>query len=285
MAQAAWATYRRIAMGAGFALAVIGVGNMGGALVRGIVRAGALKAGEIVVSDADAERASALVEEVGVRRAETNADAARDADYVLLAVKPGAVAGLVREIAGALNAGHTLVSLAAGVPLDRIRDALGGAGPALVRVMPNTPALVGAGMFAVAGPGVAADRLAGLQGLLRAVGDVVEVGEEAMDAVTALVGSGPAFVFVMIEALADGGVAAGLPRALAQHLATQTVAGAAKLVQETGEHPAALKDAVASPGGTTIAGLAALERAGFRGVVSAAVCAAADRARQLSRGA
>jgi pyrroline-5-carboxylate reductase len=189
---------------------------------------------------------------------------------------------VVREIAGVLTPDHTLVSLAAGVPLARIREAMGEASPALVRVMPNTPALVGAGMFGIAAPGVDPSRVEKLSRLLEAVGRVALVEEEMMDAVTALSGSGPAFVFVMIEALTDGGVAAGLPSALAQQLAAQTVVGAGRMVQETGMHPGALKHAVASPGGTTIAGLAELERTGFRGAVVAAVRAAARRARELS---
>lgn len=271
-------------MAAKFTLGVIGVGNMGGALVRGILRAEALSPDNIIVSDADGQRAAALADECGVARAERNVEAARSSEFVLLAVKPPTIAPVVEEIAQVLEKEQTVVSIAAGVPLRAIGKALTGAQPALARVMPNTPALVEAGMLAVAAPGLAADRLASLVRLLRSVGDVVEVGEHLMDAVTGLSGSGPAFVFVMIEALADGGVAAGLPRSIAQRLAVQTVAGAAKLVQETGQHPGSLKDAVASPGGTTIAGLAELERGGFRGLVASAVEAAAQRSRELSGG-
>ncbi len=148
--------------------------------------------------------------------------------------------------------------------------------------MPNTPALVGAGAFAVSAPDVPEERLDTLVRLLGALGQVVVVGEELMDAVTGLSGSGPAFVFVMIEAMADAGVAAGLPRVTAQLLAAQTVMGAAKMVLETGQHPAALKDAVASPGGTTIVGLAELEKGGFRAAMVAAIKAAAARSKQLS---
>jgi len=236
------------------------------------------------VSDADGERAAALAHESGVARAQTNVEVARSSEFVLLVLKPAVIVPVVEEIAQALGKEQTLVSMAAGVPLARIRRALGDAQPGLVRVMPNTPALVRAGMLAVAAPGLAADRLDTLTRLLRSVGDVIEVGEHLMDAVTGLSGSGPAFVFVMIEALADGGVAAGLPRPAAQRLAVQTVVGAGQLVQQTGEHPGSLKDAVASPGGTTIAGLAELERGGFRGLVASAVRAAAERSRELSGG-
>jgi len=265
-----------------YTLGVIGVGQMGGALVRGIVRAGVLAPERIVVADADPGRVAALAKELGVKAAVENAQVAEQSEFVLLAVKPGITPGVVKKIADAVGADHTLVSIAAGVPTARLREALGRSQAAIIRVMPNTPALVGAGAFAVAAPGVAPERVDALKRMLEPLGRVLVVGEELMDAVTGLSGSGPAFVFVMIEAMADGGVAGGLPRAVAQQLAAQTVLGAAKMVLETGEHPAALKDAVASPGGTTIAGLSALERAGFRAAVVSAIKAAAKRARELS---
>jgi pyrroline-5-carboxylate reductase len=271
-------------MAARYTLGVIGVGNMGGALVRRIVSVGALDPNSIIVSDADAERSAALAADTGVGRAGANAECAREAEYVALVVKPGLVREVVSEIADVMTPQQTLVSMAAGIPLRAIESCLGEAEPALVRVMPNTPALVGAGVFAITGPGVPLERLSALESLLAAAGGVVHVGESLMDAVTGLSGSGPAFVFVMIEALADGGVAAGLPRAVAHRLAVDTVAGAAKLVQETGEHPGELKDAVASPAGTTIAGLSVLEAGGFRGLVASAVRAAAERSRELSEG-
>ena len=267
-----------------YTLGVIGTGNMGAALVRGLVKTGALAADQIIVCDTDRPRAAALAKEMGVALGETNGEAAAGSEYVLLAVKPGAMVGVLGEIAPALSRQQTVVSIAAGVTIARIRAAIGDAGPAIIRVMPNTPALVGAGVLAVAAPGVEEDRTSGLVRLLGAAGMVVEVGEELMDAVTGLSGSGPAFVFVMIEALADGGVAAGLPSSIAMQLAVETVAGAAKLVQETGQHPGALKEAVASPGGTTVAGLAELERGGFRGLVASAVRAAAQRSRELAAG-
>jgi len=265
-------------------LAVIGIGNMGAALVRGIVGAGALVASDIVVCDADATKTAALVDEMGVHSVEENSDAVELSEFVIIAVKPNIVRSVVEEIAPSLTDEQTLISVAAGVSLASIRAWLGRAELPLIRIMPNTPALVGAGVLAVAAPDVDEERRRKITAMLSAVGDVVEVGENLMDAVTGLSGSGPAFVFVMIEALADGGVAAGLPRHLAQRLAVQTVLGAATLVRETGQHPEALKDAVASPGGTTIAGLAELERGSFRGVVAGAVKAAAARSRQLSSG-
>jgi len=269
-------------MGGRRMLGVIGVGQMGGALVRGMVRAGVLSPDQIIVSDSERDRATALARELGVKAASGNPQVAAESELVLLAVKPGLVGRVAEEIAGSLGPAQTVISIAAGVPIAKLRGWLGASGAAIVRAMPNTPVLVGAGAFALAAPDVAPERVEATKRLLGAVGQVVVVGEEMMDAVTGLSGSGPAFVFVMIEAMADGGVAAGLPRPVAQQLAAQTVAGAAKMVLETGQHPAALKDAVASPGGTTIAGLAELERAGFRAAVVAAVRAAARRAREMS---
>jgi len=266
-----------------YTLGVIGTGNMGSAFVRRVVGVGALAADKVVLADADAQRARGLAEELGARVADTNAELTSQSEYVLLAVKPGVVPIVLGEISGVLEADQTLVSFAAGVTLKKLATALGEAPSSLVRVMPNTPALVGAGVFAVAAPGVAHDRMTKLEELLRAAGEVVSVDEKLMDAITGLIGSGPAFVFVLIEALADGAVAAGLPRPMAQELAVQTVIGASRLVQETGQHPAALKDAVASPGGTTIAGLAELERGGFRALAAAAVRAAAKRSGELAK--
>jgi len=269
-------------MGSEYGLGIIGTGAMGAAFARRVVGAGAMAAEKVIVADADAARAEALAEELGVRVAQDNATLAKGSEYVVVAVKPGVAPTVLAEIGPVLGAEQTVVSFAAGVPLGKMGEGLGGSKCARIRVMPNTPALVGAGMFAVAAPGVERKRVGKLIEILRGAGEVVEVEEKLMDAVTGLSGSGPAFVFVMIEAMADGGVAAGLPRPVAQRLAVQTVLGAAKLVQETGEHPGALKDGVASPGGTTIAGLAELERGGFRGLVASAVRAAAARSRELS---
>jgi pyrroline-5-carboxylate reductase len=265
-------------------LGVIGVGNMGAALVRGIVSAGVLPPESVTVFDAAPGRADALALDLGVHAATSNTEVATRSEYLLLAVKPGMVATVLREIDAALTDEQVVVSIAAGVTLSRLAAMLSHAAPALVRVMPNTPALVGAGMLAVAAPGVPAARVEGLQRLLAPLGRVVSVEESMMDAVTGLSGSGPAYVFVMIEALADGGVAAGLSRPVALELAAQTVLGGAKMVLETGQHPAALKDMVASPGGTTIAGLAALEASGFRAALMAAVREATRRSRELSEG-
>ncbi len=266
-------------------IAVIGVGAMGGALIRGLLEAKLARPKEIVGSDADRRKVEALVKELGIAKAASNQEAVEKSETVLLAVKPGMIDSVLAEIAPHLQEGQTLVSIAAGVPLARLRPPVKEKKVNLARVMPNTPALVGAGMSAVAfDAGATPAARQQVMRLLGAVGEVLEVEEKLMDAVTGLSGSGPAYVFAAIEALADGGVAAGLPRAIAQTLAIQTVLGAATLLKRTGQHPAAAKDMVASPGGTTIAGLAALEKGAFRSRLIQAVLAATERSRQLSGG-
>jgi pyrroline-5-carboxylate reductase len=265
-----------------YTLGVIGVGNMGSALVRGIVRAGALAADRIVIYDAAAAAAARVAGEAGVARADSAPGAAEQSDYVLLAAKPGIIPVVVREIAPALSNDQVVVSIAAGVRLQQIAELVTTARPGLIRVMPNTPALVGEGAMAVAAGEVEPSRLDEVLRWLAAVGRVVRVEEPAMDAATGVGGSGPAFVFLFIEALADGGVTAGLPREAALQLAAQTVLGAARMVLETGRHPAELKDMITTPAGTTVAGLAVLEEAGVRGALIGAVVAAAKRSAELS---
>lgn len=214
------------------------------------------------------------------KRLNSNEQLASQADQVWLCVKPQAFGSVAAELHGKLKQDALVVSILAGVSLDRLSSGLGHR--KIVRVMPNTPALVLAGASAFcATPEVGADERRIVQEALSAVGTAHEVSESQMDAVTGLSGSGPAYVFVAIEALADGGVLAGLPRPLALALATQTVLGAAKLATESGKHPGELKDQVASPGGTTIAGLATLEDRGFRGALIAAVAAATRRSAEL----
>jgi len=264
-------------------IGLIGGGNMGEALLRGLLAARLVPPGSVLVSEPDRARRERLVRGLRVRAARGNAELARAADVVVLAVKPALVAAVLAEIAPAVSRRTLLVSVAAGVTLDAVAAALG-APARLVRAMPNTPALVGAGATAVAwGPRVsAADRRLVLR-LFGAAGRVAEVPEPLLDAVTGLSGSGPAYVFTVIQALADGGVREGLPRAVALELAAQTVFGAAKMVLETGASPVALRDQVASPGGTTIRGIAVLDERGVAGALMAAVEAAARRSRELSR--
>ena len=265
------------------AIAMIGGGQMALALAEGFCRAGLLQPTDITVHDpvpAARERLAGRVP--GIHFADNGAAAAAAARIVFLAVKPQQASAACREFAAALAADAVVVSIVAGVPMARLAEWFGTA--RIIRVMPNTPCLVGKGVSVICrAPEVSASAAASTTALLTAVGSVHDVDEHLLDAVTGLSGSGPGFVALLIEALADGGVKAGLPRGLAQALAVQTVAGTAALIEQTGEHPAQIKDRVASPGGTTIAGLAVLEQRAVRGALIDAVVAAADRARVLGR--
>lgn len=262
-------------------IAFIGTGAMGSALIRGLISAKLAKPDNILGADADRNKNKALADSLGIAACD-NQLAVRQADIVFLAVKPSLVGRVLEETGAEFRSGQILISIAAGVTLKQLRSKLQ-APVSLARVMPNTPALVGAGISAVAFEDkVAKAAREKVLRLLGAAGEVVEVEEKLLNAVTGLSGSGPAYVFVFIEALADGGVAAGLPRLLAQKLAIETVLGSAALLKVTGQHPAAAKDAVASPGGTTIAGLAVLEDGAFRANIIQAVISAAARAEELS---
>jgi pyrroline-5-carboxylate reductase len=260
----------------------IGAGRMATALVKGMLRSGIAPASAICASDPLPAARTALATDAGISAYDSNCAVVGRSDIVVLAVKPQSMATVLHELRAAVNDAHLVISVAAGITIASIVNGLGRQAR-VVRVMPNTPALVGEGASAYApGPGVRADEEAIVQSFLGSVGRAVRVAEPLLDAVTGLSGSGPAFVYVMIEALSDGGVRMGLPRDVATLLAAQTVLGAAKMVCETGQHPAALKDQVASPGGTTIAGLLALERAGVRGALMEAVEAAARRSAELA---
>ncbi len=263
-------------------LAVIGSGNMAEALVRGVLRAGLFPPDAIAASDVLEERLRVFREQFGVATGTDNAAAAGKADLVLLAVKPQVMGQVLEGLAPAVDR-QLVISIAAGIPTYTI-EARFPRPVRVVRVMPNTPALVLEGASALcAGAHATAGDLAVARALFEAVGRAVVLDETAMDAVTGLSGSGPAYIFVIIEALADAGVRVGLSRDVAQLLAAQTVLGSAAMVLETGKHPAALKDMVASPGGTTIAGLHALEAGGLRAALLDAVEAAAARSRELGR--
>lgn len=261
----------------------IGAGRMATALARGLVRAGFTVADRIVASDLEPRAQAAFAAETNCRTATSNVEAAQGADIVVLAVKPQTMPAILTELEPHLTAGQLVVSIAAGVTLGALTGVLG-ANARVVRVMPNTPCLVGRGASGYAlGGGASPDDGVLVQKLLSTVGLAVELPERLLDAVTGLSGSGPAYAFQIIEALSDGGVRVGLPRDVATRLAAQTLLGAAEMVLATGQHPAALKDAVASPGGTTIAGLAALERAGLRAALIDAVTAATARSQELGR--
>jgi len=264
----------------------IGAGAMAEALAGGLVGAG-IAAGQIQVADVDAARCEALRDRLGVVPAADNAAIAAACDIVVLAVKPNVVAEVLRGLGGADAAGLARplwISIAAGTPLARLTRNLPG-DARVVRAMPNTPALVGAGATAFCGNAAAtpADRAAA-RALFECVGFAWEAPEEALlDPVTGLSGSGPAYLFAFLEALAGAGERVGLPKAVAEQLAAQTVYGAAKLARDSADSPARLREKVSSPGGTTLAGLAALAEAGFDTAVEAAVAAATARAAELGR--
>jgi pyrroline-5-carboxylate reductase len=258
----------------------IGGGRMAEALISGVLSARLFEAGKICVADPDATRQDHLKRHYGVHVGLTHDEVARASDVVMLAVKPQVIADVLRGLGKGIS-NRLVVSVAAGVPINRIQELLGPQA-AIIRAMPNTPAMVGAGMTALAvGPGVESDAVARVQQIFESVGKVVLLEERLMDAVTGLSGSGPAYIFLAIEAMADGGVKMGLPRETASVLAAQTVLGAARMVLESGQHPARLKDQVASPGGTTIAGLHRLEQGGLRATLMDAVEAATKRSQEL----
>jgi pyrroline-5-carboxylate reductase len=258
-------------------LQIIGGGKMGEALLAGLIGQGWATADQLAVVEKDPARADAL------RAAFPEVTVTSEpgpAEGHVIAVKPGDVAA----VCAALTGGEPVLSIAAGVTIDAMEAELAPGTP-VVRAMPNTPALVGAGAAAIAGGAAATDAtLDWAESILGAVGTVARVGEPLLDAVTGLSGSGPAYLFLVLEAMIDGGVLAGLPRPVAAQLATQTLVGVGKLVAETGESPADLRAAVTSPAGTTAAGLHALERAGVRAAVLDAVVAATERSRELGRG-
>ena len=262
-------------------IAFLGAGNMAEALVKGLLRAGIAAQADVVCAEPRLDRREELAKRYGVTALASNLEAAEQADVVVLSVKPQTMDDLLEEIAPAIDHRKLVISIAAGISIHAIARKLG-AGVRIVRTMPNTPALGGAAATALARGAHATDAdLGEAKRLFEAVGIAHVVDEHLLDAVTGLSGSGPAFVFLAIEALADGGVKVGLARPVAMALAAQTVMGAAKLVLETGEHPGRLKDQVTSPGGTAIAGVHALEDGGLRAALIAAVDAATRRSREL----
>ena len=260
----------------------IGAGQMAQALAKGFVQAGLVQGEQLIAFDPVADTAKRFADETsGSQTAASNMGVAEKARVIILAVKPQTFPEIAKQIAGKLGPDHLIISILAGTPLSRLTSEL--KCERVVRVMPNTPALIGKGASAFScGPGVTREDADLVKKLLQAVGLAEEVEEKHLDAVTGLSGSGPAFAYLLIEALSDGGVRMGLPRNLATSLAAQTLLGAAEMVLQ-GEHPGVLKDRVASPGGTTIAGLQALEDRAVRGAMIAAVEAATRRAIELGK--
>jgi pyrroline-5-carboxylate reductase len=262
-------------------VAFLGAGNMAGALIKGLLASGALQPAQVLVTDVRKARLEELEAKHGVRVIASNEEAARLADVVVLATKPQVFDRLLPEVKKGVRPEALVISIAAGIPVSAI-EALLPTGTRVVRTMPNTPAIVDAGATAIAAGTHATEADVALaRALFDSVGVTVVLDESLLDAVTGLSGSGPAYMFLIIEALSDAGVKVGLHRESAQLLAAQTVLGSAKLLLETGEHPGRLKDMVTSPGGTAIAGLASLEAGGLRTTLINAVETATARARTL----
>jgi len=263
-------------------VAVLGTGRMGGILLQAFVKSGLVTAANAFPTVAHSERAAALSTQFGVTVTTDNLAAAQSADVILLGVKPTQIEDLVRSIRPALSPDKLLISFAASVKTSAIEAATGADQP-VVRAMPNTPAMVGAAITALCGGRFATpEHLALAQRIFSTVGRAVVVDEKHMDAVTGLSGSGPAFLYIIIEALAEAGVNVGLPREIATLLAAQTTFGAAKMVLETGSHPALLKDEVTTPAGCTVDGILELEEGGLRVTLIKAVKRATIRARELA---
>jgi pyrroline-5-carboxylate reductase len=263
-------------------IAVLGSGKMGGILVQAFLSSGLFVPQHVIATVAHEERAEALSAQFGIVVTTNNLEAAKTADIILLGVKPQQMADVVREIAPALNPSKLLISFAASVNTSAIEEATHGRIP-VIRAMPNTPAKLGAGVTAICRGGFVTDeQLALAKQIFATVGRTVIVDEKHMDAVTGLSGSGPAFLYIIIEALAEAGVNVGLPRDIATELAAQTTYGAARMVLETGSHPALLKDEVTTPAGCTVEGILELEEGGLRVTLIKAVKRATERARELA---
>ena len=262
-------------------IAVLGAGNMGSALLRGILASRWGRKGRLVASHPKSEKAAALRKELGIRVVASNREAAERADIVVLAVKPQILESVLAEIRPTVSPSRLLVSIAAGFPTSRIEAALGGSVP-VVRAMPNVAAVVGLSATVVcAGRHARAAQLSRARKIFESIGIVVALPEDQLDAVTGLSGSGPMYVFQIIEGLSDAGVRVGLSRDVATTLTVQTVLGAAKMAEIMKVHPAMLKDMVTSPGGTAIAALHSLERNRLRAILMDAVQAATARSREL----
>ena len=263
-------------------VAILGAGVMGETLASGLIRAGR-ETKDLLLTERRRDRAAELREQYGVAGVSTR-EAAKRAETLVLVVKPQDMTALLEEISGEVRAGQLVISLAAGITTALIESRLAD-GVAVVRVMPNTPALVDEGMAAIA-PGTHCDddHLSEAEQLLRSVGRVVHVPEYQLDAVTAISGSGPAYLFFVVEAMIEAGVHLGLPRTTATELVVQTVVGSAKMLRETGEHPIVLRERVTSPGGTTAAAVRQLEDHKVRAAFMTALEAARDRSRALASG-
>lgn len=262
-------------------LGVIGLGNMAGAIIGGIIKAGLCKPEDITGSDTNDARRQAAEDDYGIKTIADNTGVVKCSDYVIIAVKPQIYGDILPQIKEAMEARQVIISIAPGKTIGYLQDNLA-EGAKIIRLMPNTPALVGEGCTGVCkNPRVTDEEFSCVLKLLSGFGRAYEVKESQMDAVVAVSGSSPAYVFMLIDAMADGAVAEGLDRETAIKMAAQAVLGSAKMVLDTGEHPARLKDMVCSPAGTTIDAVAVLEKAGFRGSVIDAMRVCAEKSRKI----
>lgn len=262
---------------------VIGTGNMGQALVSGFLSKGVLQPSDVRVCDSDENKLISYAQKTGCEAFTNASESVSGADYVLLCVKPQVMDRTIQDFMPSLSPDTVIISIAASVTISRLRSLLHPASP-IVRVMPNTPALVGAAVNAVSFDGVNQQSMSFVLSLLATCGIVVPCDEKMLDAIGCVSGTGPAYVMLFIESLADAAVKLGIPRSTALEIAAMTVYGSGKLAVETGTHPAVLKDQVCSPGGTTIEGVLALEKFGLRAAVEAAIVAADDKTRLLAGG-
>lgn len=260
----------------------IGAGRMAQALSKGFSNSGLVKVGNMMCSDVNQQMLDSISESVGIRTTIDNLEVVKSSDVIVLAVKPHLVSTVLKDVGKLIHMNHLIVSIAAGITIQQMEKVLP-PGTRLIRVMPNTPALVqcGASIFSCGSNTCAEDEIL-IQQLFSSIGFCAQLPEKYLAAVTGLSGSGPAYGFMAVEALADGGVKMGLPRDVAQKLAAQTLMGAAKMVLDTGKHPGELKDAVCSPGGTTIAAVHHLEAHGFRAALIGAVEAASKRSQEMA---
>lgn len=262
---------------------LIGTGNMGTPIIKGIVTSGILEASKINIFDINTSKAKKLSEETGVNVMCSNTELVENSDIIILAVKPGYINDVLKEIKGSFSSTKVLASIAVGISIDSIKDILG-QNAAVVRLMPNIPILVGEGMTLICFDNIiSSENKEWVIKLFECSGQVQELEEKLMSEVTALTSSSPAYISIMIEAMADAAVLSGIPRDVSYKLATQAVLGTAKLLQESGMHPAQLKDMVCSPAGTSIEAVQSLERTAFRSSIMEAMAECTKRAREIGK--
>lgn len=263
-----------------YKIGFIGLGNMGYAISKGLLKT--MKANEIAFYDLDLEKSKNIANELNINLCDDNLEVAQNSRYIILAIKPQIYDSCIAEIKHKLNPDSIVISIAPGITIDRLKDSLG-AFAKVVRVMPNTPALVNEGMsvLSFSEDDFTLDEVSDIENIFKSCGQIETIEEKYMDAIVPISGSSPAYIYMMIESLADGGVLLGLPRKLSYKLASQAVLGSAKMVLETGTHPGELKDAVCSPGGTTIAAVKSLEKTGFRSSIIEAMNEAYKKTQEL----